>query len=156
MDNSQSLLTCETQHQNLPETYIEESAPLPDVQSPLYERLAPLAAEILAHGSSHRAAAAKLGLGERTVNWWVTHSSHFAYLVRLKKEELRQELLGNIRKAGQKEHLWTASAWYLERNKAFEGEFDPPAVRVKAEVDLTMRVFQHFSTEDVVTILEET
>ena len=140
---------------NLPE-YHDDVAPPKDVISPLYDRCAEIAAEALAMGGSYRGVAAKLGLAYRTVAWWEQHSLHFAHLVQLKKQALREELLGNIRKAGQKEHLWTASAWYLERNKAFEGEFDPPAVRVKAEVDLTMKVFQHFSTDDVVTILEET
>jgi len=96
----------------------------PDIQSPLYRNSCDLAAELIANGNSYRGVAAKLGLAESTVNWWIRYSVHFNALIEQKKVERREKLLSRIEDFGEK--TWFANAWILERNKAFKGEFAQP------------------------------
>ena len=106
---------------NLPQVN-DESLPEPEIKTQKYRNLSELVAEILAHGSGIEGTAAKFGLSRNTLYRWL-ETDHFQALVELKKTEYRMELLGRIATAGQKPHLWQASAWILERNKAFGDEF---------------------------------
>jgi hypothetical protein len=100
----------------------DEALPEPEIETQKYRNLSESVAEMLAHGSGIEGTAAKFGLSRNTIYRWL-ETDHFQALVELKKTEYRLDLLKNIQKAGQKEHLWQASAWILERNKAFGDEF---------------------------------
>lgn len=98
------------------------------IQSNVYRSLSERAAILLARGSTIKGAAATCGIGRETLTGWL-HDAHFQTLLESKKEEWREELLGQIQKAGKNNHLWAANAWLLERSKIFKGEYDPPHVR---------------------------
>jgi hypothetical protein len=100
----------------------DETLPEPEIKTQKYRNLSESVADVLAHGCGIEGTAAKFGLSRNTVYRWL-ETDHFQALVELKKTEYRLELLKTIQKAGQKEHLWQASAWILERNKAFGDEF---------------------------------
>lgn len=112
----------------LPSSLGDENSEVKDLyilQSPQYKGLSERAAELLARGAKFTGAAALLGISRNTLYAW-RENLHFRSLLEAKKEEYRQELLENIKEAGQKSHLWAANAWLLERNKVFEGEFVAP------------------------------
>jgi transposase len=100
----------------------DESLPEPEIKTQKYRNLSELVADMLAYGCFIEGTAAKFGLSRDTVYRWL-ETGHFRALVEGKKEKYRLELLKTIQKAGQKEHLWQANAWILERNKVFEDEF---------------------------------
>jgi hypothetical protein len=100
----------------------DETLPEPEIKTQKYRNLSPLVAEMLAHGSGVVGTAMHFGIAPNSIRRWL-ETNHFCALVEQKREAYRLELLKTIQKAGQKEHLWQASAWILERNKAFEDEF---------------------------------
>jgi hypothetical protein len=76
-------------------------------------------------GLNDRTACEAAGVDPRTVIAWQKlaeenpqqYPAHVAFCLALKEARARgkQELLRRIRKASEKEHLWTAAAWTLER-----------------------------------------
>jgi hypothetical protein len=100
----------------------DETLPEPEIKTQKYRNLSPLVAEMLAHGSGIVGTAMHFGIAPNSIRRWL-ETNHFCALVEQKREAYRLELLKTIQKAGQKPHLWAASAWLLERNKVFEDEF---------------------------------
>jgi hypothetical protein len=108
-------------NKNLPQE-TDESLPEPEIKTQKYRNLSPLVAEMLAHGSGVVGTAMHFDIAPNSIRRWLD-TAHFVALIEQKKEEYRLELLKTIQKAGQKEHLWQAAAWTLERNKVFGDEF---------------------------------
>jgi hypothetical protein len=101
---------------------VEETLPEPEIKTQKYRNLSESVADMLAHGSGIVGTAMHFGIAPNSIRRWL-ETTHFCALVEQKRDSYRLELLGNIQRAGQKEHLWQASAWLLERNKTFGDEF---------------------------------
>lgn len=103
----------------------EEALPEPKIKTQKYLNCSEPIAILLARGWTVTGAAAKYNLDRSTVQRWMD-TPHFAALLEAKKDEYRDTLLTKIEKAGDKEHLWTANSWILERSKVFKGEYAQP------------------------------
>jgi hypothetical protein len=107
---------------DLPQPYVEQPPPQPAFKSNIYRNVCEKAALLLANGNSIAGTAGLCGIHRKTLHQWM-HDDHFVTLIEQEKSRLREELLGTIKKASQKPHLWASAAWILERNKAFGDEF---------------------------------
>ena len=82
-------------------------------------------------------------------------TAHFQALYEIKKSERRLKIEGKIWEAAEGKN-WTAAAWLLERSAVFKGEYDPPATRNKLDIDITAKLFAHFTEDRLIKILNET
>ena len=97
-----------------------ELVPCQRVNTELFNNLHERAAILLANGNTITSAAAEIGISHRTLQYWL-QDTYFCAVVEREKLKLREELLGQIKQFGKKN--WLPVAWYLERNRTFEGEF---------------------------------
>lgn len=111
----------------------------PPVNSPKYRNCAESIARDLATGHSVIGTAFKYQLDRKTIQTWM-HNGHFLALIEAKKNEIREELLENIKKAGRKEHLWQSNAWILERSPAFKGEYAQPKAQGQGAASINVQI----------------
>jgi hypothetical protein len=105
---------------------LEEALPIPEIKTQKYQALSEIAAEYLANGGGYKGTAVMLGIHPETLRNWMG-TIHFSCLYEAKKEELRQELIGNIKNAGKQPQFWAANMTFLERNKkVFGDEYSQP------------------------------
>jgi hypothetical protein len=123
MDHALALKNSQVITPNQPDDYKEDDFPSPVITTQKYKNLSLLAAELLANGNSLTGTAGQCGIGANTLKYWLK-TAHFSMLVEYKRTERREQLLSRIDNASHKN--WFASAWLLERNKAFKGEFAQP------------------------------
>ena len=132
-------------------TRLKDLAHLPGLakRSTIYEAKADVAAYMLANGCSMLGTAAKIGVDRQTIERWL-EIPQFLSLVETKKEELRLELLEQIKKAGKQANLWAANAWILDRSPQFGGAYSGG----KQTIDITVNVFRHISAEDLGAVID--
>ena len=118
---------------------LQEALPEPEIKTQKYLNLSANVADWLSRGCGIVGTASHFGIAPNSIRRWL-ETAHFSTLIEQKKEEYRLELIGNIKKAGEKEHLWQANAWLAERNKMFEGDYHQPSVRNKDAGNIQINV----------------
>ena len=128
--------------------------PAPTITTAKYQANAESAATLLAHNCSISETAAKIGINRNTLYSWM-NTDHFQMLFELKKADRRLKIERKIEEAAEGKN-WTAGAWLLERGRVFKGDYDPPAIRNKVDIDITSKLFVQFTKDQIIELLEET